>query len=248
MGWFGKLAFGSMGLFLGGPIGAVIGAALGHLLVDKQGDLQPFQGQIMQSEQAQAVYFVSIFSILGKLSKIDGVVSREEITVVNKFINSLNINENEKLFAMQIFKEAKESPYSIRDFAFQFYQINMNSPEVLNSFLDILFQVAAADGALHHAEEDALEQIKEIFQISDAQFNNLKGIYFDGADKYYKCLNCTPESPVQEIKASYKKLVKDFHPDTIVSKGLPEEFMDFATKRFHEIQTAYEQIRKERNF
>jgi DnaJ like chaperone protein len=44
------------------------------------------------------------------------------------------------------------------------------------------------------------------------------------------------------------KLVKDFHPDTIVSKGLPEEFTDFATKRFREIQEAYEKIRQERNF
>jgi DnaJ like chaperone protein len=61
-------------------------------------------------------------------------------------------------------------------------------------------------------------------------------------------LNCTPESSNQEIKSSYKKLVKGFHPDRIVSKGLPEEFTEFATKRFREIQGAYEKIRKERNF
>jgi DnaJ like chaperone protein len=61
-------------------------------------------------------------------------------------------------------------------------------------------------------------------------------------------LNCTPQSSNQEIKSSYKELVKDFHPDTIVSKGLPEEFTDFATKRFREIQEAYEKIGQERNF
>jgi len=42
-------------------------------------------------------------------------------------------------------------------------------------------------------------------------------------------------------------LVKDFHPDTIIAKGLPEEFIDFATKRFREILTAYERVKKERN-
>ena len=43
-------------------------------------------------------------------------------------------------------------------------------------------------------------------------------------------------------------MVKEFHPDTIMAKGLPEEFIQFATQRFQEIQEAYESIRKERNF
>jgi len=42
--------------------------------------------------------------------------------------------------------------------------------------------------------------------------------------------------------------VRDFHPDTIVSKGLPEEFTEFAASRFREIQEAYEKVRKERGF
>jgi DnaJ like chaperone protein len=42
--------------------------------------------------------------------------------------------------------------------------------------------------------------------------------------------------------------VKDFHPDTIVSKGLPEEFTEFATEKFREIREAYEKIRTERHF
>ena len=47
---------------------------------------------------------------------------------------------------------------------------------------------------------------------------------------------------------SYKKLVKYFHPDVIISKGLPEEFIEFASGRFREIQESYEKIRQERNF
>lgn len=248
MGWFGKLAFGSMGLFLGGPLGAVLGAALGHQFVDKQERFSRPQSPLMQTDQVQAVYFVSIFSILGKLAKIDGVVTGDEIAVVDKFINTMNISEDEKLFAKQVFTESKDSRYSIEDFALQFYQINSHQPDVLHSFLDVLFRVALADGTLHPAEENALQRIKAIFQISDRQFDNIKAVYFDDIDKYYQCLNCTPESSLQEIKANYKKLVKDFHPDTIVSKGLPEEFTEFAAKRFREIRKAYETIRKERNF
>ena len=97
MGWFGKLTFGSLGFLLGGPLGAIAGAAFGHHLVDKRIE---FAAQTIKTtqepkfghaEQTQATYFVSLFSILGKLSKIDGVVTRDEIAVVQDFINNLRI-------------------------------------------------------------------------------------------------------------------------------------------------------------
>lgn len=254
MSWFGKLTFGTLGLLLGGPLGAIAGAALGHHLVDKQnsqasrlnhaGQQQAFEYR----ERAQATHFVSLFSILGKLSKIDGVVSRQEIAAVENFINNLQISENEKWFAKQIFNEAKISTYSIEDFASQLYQTSWEQPEVLLSFYNLLFQIVAADGVFHPAEEAAMKAIKEIFKISDQQFEDIRAVYFGRFDKYYKILGCTPESSEQEIKSRYKKLVKDFHPDTIIAKGLPEEFIAFATRRFREIQEAYETIRKERKF
>jgi len=248
MGWFGKLALGSMGMLFGGPLGAIAGAALGHHLIDKRKNLAGQRVAFKQTEQAQAAYFVSIFSILGKLAKADGRVTRDEIAVVDEFIFHLNMPEQEKQFAKKVFNEAKVSPYSIDDFAMQLYQINRHQPTVLFSFMDVLFKLAAADGQFHPAEESALNRIKDIFQISEQQFNTIKAVYFKDVDRYYKTLTCGPESTNNEIKANYKKLVKDFHPDTIISKGLPEEFMQFATERFQEIQEAYEKIRKERNF
>jgi DnaJ like chaperone protein len=65
---------------------------------------------------------------------------------------------------------------------------------------------------------------------------------------YYRILNCTKESPDDEIKKNYRKLVKEYHPDMIISKGMPEEFVMEATKKFQEIQTAYEKIKNERGF
>jgi DnaJ like chaperone protein len=254
MGWFGKLTFGTLGLLLGGPLGAIAGAALGHVLVDKKLDFSAQTSRqipgpdFRQAEQAQAAYFVSLFSILGKLSKADGVVTRDEITVVQGFIDSLPMDAREKQFARQVFNEAKNSPYSIEDFAAQLHQTTRTQPAVLMSFFDLLFKIAAADGTLHPAEETALRSIQRIFQISDSQYENIKGVYFQDTDQYYKALNCTPASTNEEIKANYRKLIKEFHPDTIVSKGLPEEFIDFAEKRFREIHESYEKIRQERNF
>jgi DnaJ like chaperone protein len=184
MGWFGKLAFGSMGLLIGGPLGAVAGAALGHHLVDKTETRMIGGPKFIHSEKTQAAYFISMFSILGKLARIDGVVTRDEIAVVEHFISTLNITEAEKQFAKQVFNEAKDSRYSIDDFAIQFHQISTGHPTVLVSFLDLLFRIAAADNRFHPAEEAALNRIKEIFHISDQQFNNMKAAYFKDVDSF----------------------------------------------------------------
>jgi DnaJ like chaperone protein len=247
MGWFGKIMFGSMGLMVGGPLGAIAGAAIGHHLFDK-GEEAAGPRRVAYTEQNQAAYFVTMFAILGKLAKIDGVVTREEIAVADHFIDSLGVSDRERHFAKQIFNQAKDSNYSIDDFALQFQQISVGQPSVLISFLDVLLRIAAADGNLHPAEESALKRIQEIFQINDDQFSSMKGIHFDDVDGYYRVLNCTKQSSDEEIKLNYKKLVKDFHPDKIMSKGLPEEFTEFATKRFREIQEAYEKVREARKF
>ncbi len=254
MGWFGKLTFGSLGMLLGGPLGAIAGAALGHTLIDKKADSARQATRIIPqpafgyAEKTQAAFFISLFSILGKLSKIDGLVTKDEIAVVQDFINGLPIDETERQFARQVFNEAKNSPYLIDDFAFQLVQAVKNQPAVLLSYYDLLFRIVAADGTLHFAEEAALKRVKEIFNISDDQYEDIKAVYFNDLDKHYKILNCTPESTKEEIKSNYKRLVKDFHPDVIISKGLPDEFIEFASNRFREIQESYEKIRKERNF
>jgi DnaJ like chaperone protein len=253
MSWFGKLAFGAVGLMLGGPLGAIAGAALGHILIDKQSGLvrrgySTEQPDFVGAEQAQASYFISLFSILGKLSKVDGVISRDEIAVVQNFIHGLPMDEAQKEFARRVFREAKDSPYAIEDFAAELYRAVGMQPAVLESFFSLLFHVAAADGTLHPAEEAALKSIKNIFRISDSRYEDIKAVYLKDVDKYYKILNCTPACSNEEIKANYKKLVKDFHPDKIIAKGLPEEFVEFASDRFREIQESYEKIRKERHF
>ena len=261
MSWFGKLTFGAVGLLLGGPLGAIAGAALGHILIDKPGglvrrddsygyssDYSSAQSKFVGAEQAQASYFISLFSILGKLAKTDGIISREEIAVVQKFIDSLPMAEAQKEFARQVFREAKTSPYTIEDFAAELYRSAAMHPTVLVSFFNLLFQLCAADGTLHPSEEAALKKIQNIFRINDSQYEDIKAVYFKDVDKFYKILNCTPACTNDEIKANYKKLVKEFHPDKIIAKGLPEEFVDFAADRFRAIQESYEKIRKERQF
>ena len=55
-----------------------------------------------------------------------------------------------------------------------------------------------------------------------------------------------PGATDEELRAAHRNLVRTYHPDRLVSKGLPEEFMKLANDRLAEINSAYETVRKHR--
>ena len=62
----------------------------------------------------------------------------------------------------------------------------------------------------------------------------------------YKILNVPTTATDEEVKTAYREKCRNFHPDRIQAKGLPEEFISFAEKEMQRINLAYEQIRKSR--
>jgi DnaJ like chaperone protein len=67
-------------------------------------------------------------------------------------------------------------------------------------------------------------------------------------DQAYAQLGLTSDASDAEIKRAYRKLVSQYHPDKLVSHGLPEEMMEAAKKRVREINTAYDRIKQARRF
>ncbi len=63
-------------------------------------------------------------------------------------------------------------------------------------------------------------------------------------DRYYRILGCSGTDSIQVVKAKYRKLVLQYHPDRLAAQGMPPEFAKYSTKRFREIQEAYDAIAK----
>jgi DnaJ like chaperone protein len=249
MGWLGKIVGGTIGFALGGPLGAIAGAAFGHTF-DRNNERLYIDGQTRLStgEEAQFTFFIAAFSMLAKLAKADGRVSEEEIDAINQFmLYELNLDPESRMAAMNIFTTAMESSESFDDFAKQFYSQFRIQPQMLELMIDILLRVSIADGAMSESEEKLIRSAARIFSFSDARYATLKSKYVQEFEKYYAILGCGKSDTNEHIKSQYRKLVKEYHPDKIVSKGLPEEFTKFAQEKFREIQDAYDYIRKERN-
>ena len=248
MGMLGKVVGGTIGFALGGPLGAIAGAALGHAF--DSGEQKHYIGtqpRLSTGEQAQFTFFVAAFSMLAKLAKADGRISREEIEAVENFmVHDLNLNVESRRIAMNIFHTAIQSPNNFHDFAVQFYNQFRSKYQILDLMIDILLRVSVADGVLSQSEERLILDAVRIFNFSDEKYRKLKSRYVQDSDKYYAILGCEKTDSNEHIKKQYRKLVSDYHPDKIASKGLPEEFIKFANDKFREIREAYDIIKKER--
>lgn len=56
----------------------------------------------------------------------------------------------------------------------------------------------------------------------------------------FEILNIPPDADQKEIRAAYRKLASQYHPDKVAHLG--DEFQKLAEQRFKEIQAAYDKL------
>lgn len=246
MSWMGKIIGGGLGMVFGGPLGAVIGATLGHTFVDSQGGVGGRVANLSRAETRQMVFFATTFAMLGKMAKADGRVSKEEIQVVETFIRDrLGLTGQARDLAIKIFNEAKDKPTPFDAYARQFGDVFAQDHAMRAMFFEILYTLAMADGALHPAEDALLKQALAALRLEQSLYDDLRG-KMPALDHHYAVLGISADVSDDELKRAYRKAVQEYHPDKIVSKGLPEEFTKFAEEKFKEINASYEAIKAQR--
>ena len=184
---------------------------------------------------------------MAKLAKADGKVSKEEIEAVDRFIEErFKFDSEQRRFAIEIFNRAKDDKNTYEDYASQLSSLLGRNKNALVVFYELLFELAMSDGVLHDREKELLEKTVHIFNIDPDIFNNLRSQFSEATSNPYRVLGVTEDMELEEIKNIYRRKRKEFHPDTLVSKGLPEELIKKAREKFIEIQEAYGAIEKKK--
>ena len=239
MSIWGGITGGLLGFVVLGPIGALVGSVIGSNLSSRSKRKRP------NNFDKQVAFFAALFACLAKIAKADGRVDESEIKKIEEIISiKLNLNKEHRKFAINIFQKAKDDNVSFESYASNIYQILSSSQNSLLVFYEILFELALADGILHPKEDELLKKIPRIFRFDKNVYKSLYEKYVDQNRNYYEVLGLSENSSFTEIKKAYLKKRKEFHPDTLIGKGLPEEFIGKAKEKFVEIQEAYEELEK----
>ena len=71
-------------------------------------------------------------------------------------------------------------------------------------------------------------------------------MFYKDINSAYRVLGIDKTATIAEIKKAYRKMAIEHHPDKLEHLG--EDIRKGAEEKFREINTAYEQLKKERQF
>ena len=176
MSWWGKLLGGTFGYLLAGPLGALIGAALGHNF-DK-GLRGRFGGQFEPGaqERVQTAFFTALFSVMGHLAKADGRVSENEIQLARSVMQRMNLSQQMRQAAINLFNQGKQQEFALHDVLVQFRTECHRRRNLMQMFVEILMHAGYADGKLHPGEQAVLEQVRQQLGFSVSEFQHIEAL------------------------------------------------------------------------
>ncbi len=257
--WFWKGVGGSLGYLIGGPLGLVAGVVFGHSLAKPNPPNEAFEtleseifassGELppdLELDEAQAVFFLTAFAMLAKLTQLDEVSEQVEISTLTKFIDQhLHLDGERRLLALEIFQAARNSESSFEDYALQFARLLGSSTAVLEQMLDVLLLVACSDSRLSANERWLLEQAVTSFGLTSDRIDRAVELHLRVKSDPYLILGCLRDTALEDVRKHYRRLALEYHPDRLIGQGVSSEFIKLADGKFKDIQTAFEQIERE---
>ncbi|MGG5810377.1 TerB family tellurite resistance protein [Falsiroseomonas sp. CW058] len=259
MSVWGKILGGVGGFLTGGPLGAVVGAALGHAadqgaltggrIAPGAADLAALLGN------RETLFAISVIVLSAKLAKADGPVKRQEIDAFKAMFRIPPENLRE---VGQMFDKAREDGEGWEPFAERLGEAFADNRAMLEDVLAALFYIARADGPVTRGELPVLQGIHLRFGLDAAAWDRAKaGSPASGGgggaveqqqktDDAYATLGLTAAATDEEVRLAWRKLMRENHPDALAARGVPPDFVARATQKVAEINAAWDRIKRQR--
>ncbi|HIQ38057.1 MAG TPA: J domain-containing protein [Desulfocapsa sulfexigens] len=199
-----------------------------------------------------------LVQILTNIAKIDGVVTKEEISAIQNFFqHNLRYDQTRMYWVKNLIKEAVSSTQSMDSLLQEFRDTFAYEPRLI--LLELIYQVLYTKTQVPEAELKLARDIANFLQIKDYDKRTIEAKYKYGysqqqqqqqqaygrpgsMDQYYAVLGLKPGADAAMIKKAHRKLSLKYHPDKVQHLG--EEFRAVAEEKMKEINAAYDILKK----
>jgi DnaJ like chaperone protein len=189
-------------------------------------------------------FTAAIVSLAAKMAKADGVVTRLE---VNAFRRLFSVPAGEERNVQRLFDLARQDVAGYDAYAARIAGLYGRGAPVMEDILDALFAIATADDLVHEAELAYLADVAEILGVEQAAFERIKARHVVPQEgDPYLLLGAERGMSDAELRRHYLALVADTHPDRLIARGVPQEFLVIATRRLAVINSAWDRVAAER--
>ena len=185
-------------------------------------------------------FTIAVIALGAKMAKADGLVTRDEVTA---FRQVFHIPASETQNAARVFDLARKDVAGFDLYAARIRDMFGAGHQALVDLLEGLFYIAVADGSYHPNENIFLEEVARIFGVQSRDFVNMRARFVpDENPDPYCVLGVDPTADAETVRRAWRALVREYHPDRMVARGVPEEAMKLAEKRLIQANLAYEEI------
>lgn len=241
MAKYSKWIAGALGWAFVGPIGALIGFAIGSLL-DSADTRKQLTDPVTGNTYTPDGFTAALLVLTAAVMKADGRLLKSELDYIKVFFkNQFGADKASK--DLLVLREILKKDFSLHQVAEQIRH-STDHPTRLQ-LMHYLTGIAFADGNLDEAELRVLKTIAGYLSINQNDFESIKAMFGSHSLKdYYRMLEIEESATDEEVKKAYRRMATKFHPDKVSSLG--EEHMKAAEEKFKNIQEAFEKIRKAR--
>jgi DnaJ like chaperone protein len=235
MSSWNKWILGSLGWALGGPIGGILGFALGAISEDATKSYKP------DTKALPNDFSAAMLVLCAAVMKADNRILKSELDYVRQFF----IRQFGSAIAgnmMLLLRELLKQDIPVAEVCTQIKQnVDLSSRLQL---LHLLFGVAAADGNVNNEETSTIRQIAYLLGISERDYVRIQSMFVQDDNAAYKILEIDKSASDDDVKKAYRKMAMKYHPDKVYNLGA--DYQKDAQEKFKKINEAYEQIKKKR--
>lgn len=194
--------------------------------------------------ERSVAFTIAVIALGAKMAKADGLVTRDEVTA---FREVFHIAAEDEAGAARVFNLARQDVAGFEDYARRIAGMFTEDRTMLCHLLEGLFHIAIADGSYHPNEDAFLERVAEIFDLPEGEFRTVRARFVPDAERDpYAVLGVTRDMSTSDIRAAWRQLVRESHPDRMIARGVPEEAVRLSEARMVDINRAWEEIETER--
>jgi DnaJ like chaperone protein len=239
MAKFGKWIAGGLGWAFLGPIGGLIGFALGAMVDGQDGIVN--QGNARPGTTTQGDFISSLVVLIAAVMKSDGRILKSELDFVKDFFVR-SFGQEQAQQATLLLRNVIDQNIPVEEVSRQIGQRMDYSTRL--ELIHLLFGISKADGLVSAEELKTMERIAYYMGIKTEDFNSIKALFSDNLESAYAALETSADATDDEIKKAYRKMAVKYHPDKVAYLG--DDLKNQANEKFQQLNAAYEKIKKAR--
>ena len=200
-----------------------------------------------------------LVSLLAKVAKSDGRVSELEARLITQVLDDLSQKvSGVREYLKEVYNSQKENVDNAYETARNYKRAFNLNYDTCVARLTFFLNLAYIDGEFNKSEQDVIRNIAYGFGIDKEtldeiifKFDSFYGSRFGAnhdeisqENDAFEVLGLSKNASLEEIKARYKELVRQYHPDILMGRGESKEVIERSTKKLQEINEAYGRLKE----